>query len=194
MQPRQPWRADALLDDTVELLESCGGRGTLRVRGPSMEPTLCGGQRFAVAFSPGRPRRGDVIVFRRGGQLTVHRMLGWSAFGDGRPGLRTRGDGVPRLDPRVEPGAVIARLIAIERHDGWRDARARRAQAYGLGVALHDFLWAALYVLAERAERRVERLGWRLGLAGVVAAADRWVLGLAHRALFAICHPRIGPP
>jgi len=46
------------------------------VRGRSMEPFLRDGDRVeAVAVSPGGLRPGDLVVFEKGGEATVHRLL-----------------------------------------------------------------------------------------------------------------------
>ena len=59
----------------VELMGRVGRDGTVRVEGESMRPALRPGQRLAVDFAPERLARGDVLVFRQGDALLVHRML-----------------------------------------------------------------------------------------------------------------------
>jgi len=188
MTTGDPSARASLLEAAAELLERTGGRGVVHLRDDarSMEPTLRPGQAVAVEFAPRRLRVGDVLLFRQADYLVVHRLLGRSAFPDGRPGLRTRGDARPGLDPRLAPADVLGRVVAARRSDGvWIGFDGGPARAWARAAAWHDLAWAAAGVV-------VRPLGATGGRA--VAALDRLLLRTAHRLLFAVCHRAVAPP
>ena len=183
-----------LLDAAVEMLGRAGGHGRVRVQGASMMPTLEAGQTLAVEFSPARIGRGDLLVFRQANYLVVHRLLGRTRFPDGRPSLRTRGDGKIGLDPHVAPDRVLGRVTAVQGRDGWWDVRSPAARGYARMVALHDLFWAAVGAVAYLGDRAFRRLRIRTRLRDWAERVDRALLRLAHRALFRLAHSRVRLP
>ena len=182
-----------LLDAAVDLLGQAGRGGRVEVVGESMRPNLAPGDVLAVDFSPGPPRRGDLLLFRQAGYLVVHRLLGPARFPDGRPSHRTRGDGILAFDPHVDPANVVGRAIAQRRADGWRDRRGAGPRLYGWAVAWHDFAWGVAGIAARRVERAFGRKR-SLPLMIWVQRADRWLLGLGYRIVFKAMHRRIRQP
>lgn len=184
----------SLLDAAVELMGRSGRGGTVRVRGRSMIPTLAEGQMLAVEFSPDRLSRGDLLVYRQDGLLMVHRLLGPARFPDGRPSLRTRGDGLPTFDPHLDPARVVGRVTAFRSGDEWRTTRARRSRAYARGLAWHDYFWAASAVAARGTERLLDALHLRVPLRRWIVAVDRRTMRLAHGCFFRWAHPVVPTP
>lgn len=184
--PRFPEAWHKLSD---ELLLSRGGEGILEVRGDSMRPTLRAGRSVRVAFRAGAPHLGDLVVFRQVDYLAVHRYLGPTRGPDGATRLRTRGDGVPKFDPAVEPERVLGRVVALERPDGWWSAQGRGARGYAIALAIHALCWTTLGAWAGRIDAA---LGTRVaaGLARLDAALLRAVDAIGFRAL----HARVAPP
>ncbi len=184
-----------LLDAAVSMMGRAGRLGAVRVLGESMRPTLGSGDLLAVDFAAGEPRRGDLVVYRQADYLTVHRCLGRARFPDGRPCLRTRGDGCLALDPPVAPERVVGLAVAVRRAGAWRRLDRAPARAYAVALAGHALAWAALAVLASRTiDRALARLG-APRLAGRFAAAlDRRLLRLADRLLFSRVHRAAPPP
>jgi signal peptidase I len=170
-----------------------GRGGAVRVRGRSMEPTLSEGQVLAIEFAPERLRCGDMLVFRQVDYLVVHRLLGRARRGGGRC-YRTRGDGLPGLDPPVEPRRVVGRVIAFEAGGRWCSVRGAAARTYGRLIAWHALVWSTAGLLASRAESRLRRGGTRLALRERVEAADRRLLRAVHRGFFHRVHPEIPRP
>ncbi|HKQ62516.1 MAG TPA: S24/S26 family peptidase, partial [Candidatus Polarisedimenticolaceae bacterium] len=123
-----PGRGVELLDAAVELLGRAGRRGTVRVQGQSMTPTLASGQTLGVEFAPEALRRGDLLLFRQQDYLVVHRLLGPASFPDGRRCWRTRGDGMLALDPPVDPARVVGRVVAVQLGEEWRSLEGRWAR------------------------------------------------------------------
>jgi len=101
---------------TAELLaESLGrsGSAVIAVNGTSMHPTLQFGWR--VYLRPARAedlKVGDIAVFRGDRYLMIHRLVWKERAGEGER-LVFRGD-YNRVRERVEPAAVIARVVAVE--------------------------------------------------------------------------------
>ena len=178
----------------VELLGRAGRDATVRVQGESMRPTLQPGQRLAVEFSAEGLAVGDLLLFRQGDALLVHRLLGDARPLDGKRRLRTRGDGVARLDPAVDLDRVVGRVIAIEDSARWLSTTMGAAGAYARCVAWHDRFWAAAGFIAHYPERALGRIGVKLPLCAAVAALDRTLLELIHRVLFPRLHREIPHP
>jgi hypothetical protein len=178
----------------VELMGRAGRRGTVRVQGESMRPTLRPGQMLEVEFSPGPTARGDMLIFRQGETLLVHRLLGPARPHEGRPRLRTRGDGVLSLDPPLDLDRIVGRVVACEHREGWRSTRRRPARVYGWCLAWHGLFWAAVGVVLCRLDRRLPSSKIRRWLLPVVQAVDRCLLRWVHRALFERLHAPVPKP
>jgi len=178
----------------VDLLGRAGRDATVRVRGDSMRPTLRPGQLLAVEFSAEELAVGDLLLFRQGDSLLVHRLLGDARPLDGQRRLRTRGDGVATLDPAVDLERVVGRVTAIEDSDRWLSTRTGAAGAYARCLAWHDRFWAAAAAVAHYPERALGRVRVRLPLRAGVAALDRALLQLIHRLLFRRLHREVPRP
>jgi hypothetical protein len=177
------------LDAAADLLGRAGRLGRIPVVGDSMRPTLMAGLAILVDFRPDRTQVGDLVLFRQGGALVVHRLLARVRSRRAGPCLRTRGDGRPDLDPPVLAPSVLGRVVAVERPDGtWRSLEGPTARVYAALLAAHDHTWAALWTLAGRADRAFRRTGLATDLKGAVARADRAVLAIVDRALFRAAH------
>ena len=110
MTPRHAAIFSAFLDSTL-------GRGIgywWRPRGYSMEPAIRDGERVLVGPAvPHGLRVGDVVKYRVGDELRMHRLVEILA-GDGGPRFVLRGD-TGDLQDTVAPGDVIGRALAVER-------------------------------------------------------------------------------
>ena len=82
----------------------------LRVSGASMLPLLRAGDRVELLpVAPERLRRGDLLVFRQGEHLIVHRLVArrgasWIA----------RGDNLSAADPPIPAAAILGRVRRVE--------------------------------------------------------------------------------
>ena len=169
------------IDAAVELLARTGTRGTMIVRGTSMEPTLAPGSVIEVDFSPAHIRAGDLLVFRQAELIVVHRLV------SGRRGgklLRTQGDACPDPDPPVARDDVLGRVTALERSPGARlsldEAPARR---YARAVAAGLRVSAGLIRCASITDTLLGRIGIRPGLRPRLTTAQRAALRLAQHRL-----------
>jgi hypothetical protein len=193
MQTDPKLRAELVLA-AVELMGRAGRRGTVLVQGESMRPTLRPGQLLAVEFSPDVTARGDMLVFRQGDALLVHRLLGPAPPLEGRPRLRTRGDGVLELDPPVDLDRVVARVVAFKDGERWRSTRHRAARAYAWCLAWHNLFWAAVGAVLRRLEYRLKRSKFGLRLRPTARAVDRRLLRWVHRLLSKPMHRPVAKP
>jgi|SRR5687767_4033473 len=76
----------------------------------SMAPLVRAGDRLWLSRTVlGAVRPGDLVAYRRDGQLVVHRVLS-------RDGSRliTKGDGLSHRDAPVPPGDVVARVTVLQ--------------------------------------------------------------------------------
>jgi len=101
---------------TAELLAEALGRtgsAVIAVNGTSMHPTLQFGWRVYLRPARGDDLRvGDIAVFRGDRYLVIHRLV-WKERAGGIVRLVFRGD-YNRVRERVDPAAVIARVVAVE--------------------------------------------------------------------------------
>jgi len=193
MQTDPQLRAELVLA-AVELMGRAGRNGTVLVQGESMHPTLRPGQMLAVEFSPDVTARGDMLVFRQGDALLVHRLVGPAPPLEGRPRLRTRGDGVLALDPPVDLDRVVALVVAFKDGEQWWSTRHRAARAYAWCLAWHDLFWAAVGVVLRRLERRPHGSKIAARLRPAAGAVDRRLLRCVHRLLSRRMHRRVAKP
>ncbi len=80
------------------------------VQGTSMMPTLHPGDTCQVRLGERDVRLGDIVVYRRGQGLVIHRVV-WRR-GDW---VWTRGDALIRPDPRVRRGSILGVVVTAER-------------------------------------------------------------------------------
>ncbi len=190
---RPPLSVDRL-DAAVDLMGRSGRGAILPMKGESMLPTLRPGQLVAVDLAPSGFDLGDLMLFRQVDYLVVHRFLGPASREDGMPRFRSRGDGSLGLDAPVDRARVLGKVVAIEERGQWWSLESGGARLWAIAMALHDLCWAAAGVAAGDIERRLRRLGLRIGLQAWVARVDRFLLGVAHRSLFGRMHRRSARP
>ena len=89
------------------------GSAVIAVNGTSMHPTLQFGWRVYLRPARGEDLKvGDIAVFRGERYLTIHRLV-WKEQAEGVMRLVFRGD-YNRVRERVDPDAVIGRVVAVE--------------------------------------------------------------------------------
>jgi signal peptidase I len=97
---------------SAELLRS-GFNIRITARGSSMSPSIVTGDRITV--SPEQNLRiGDIILFRRGGEMVCHRLVRVFEKGD-ITYYQTRGDSFFSLDKPVTSDQILGRVTKIER-------------------------------------------------------------------------------
>ena len=98
---------------------AAGAPCVLQVSTGSMAPFLLPGDAVRVASLGGvEPRRGALLVVRRGGFLVTHRLVGWVGAGAGRR-LLLQGDACHRPDQPVAREDVLGVVVARRRAGRW---------------------------------------------------------------------------
>ena len=93
-----------------EILTS-SGRLRLQVLGTSMLPCIWPGEVLTLLAVRGNDVRiGDIVLFTRGRQFVIHRVVGTEG-----PDWITRGASVSQNDPPVGRQELLAKVVAIER-------------------------------------------------------------------------------
>jgi signal peptidase len=140
----------AVCCELVDDVASIAGAVRLRVTGASMLPALWPGDVIAVEYCGfAGLRTGQVVLFRRDGGLTAHRIRGFN--GDR---VLTRGDSNPCFDPPVKAEEIVGRIVNVTRggctfepkHSLWQ-----RLAAALLGRS--DFLIRVTLLLSSRLRR-----------------------------------------
>lgn len=114
-----------VVDGALDAWAATGRVSRLLVEGGSMLPLLKPGDVVELDHSRSALRRGDVVAYRAGRTLVIHRVLRTPAGSD----VRLAGDNRSLTDEAIPLEAVVGRVVGVER-DGrrWRldSARARR--------------------------------------------------------------------
>jgi hypothetical protein len=86
-------------------------------RGSSMLPTIYPGDCLMVrAFGDGGPRCGDIVLYRRGDEFRVHRLV--RILGEGSATIYVlRGDALTEEDAPVRGGELLGRVTSLARRE-----------------------------------------------------------------------------
>ena len=129
------------------------GRLRLRAWGESMLPSVWPGDVLTVKRRrPEQLERGNIVLYRRGERLFIHRVTGIQEAG-GERWVVTQGDATPHSDPPVAASEVLGCVTNIA-----RGARGVRRTRWGRAPRLASFLfrrsWSSRVVLRVHALRR----------------------------------------
>jgi signal peptidase len=103
---------DAACCDLVADVVRSKGIASLGVTGSSMLPAIRPGDVLTIKrHKQEELQPGEVVLFRRNGRLTAHRILSSSI-----DGLLTQGDSLPAMDQPVPAGEVVGLVVKIERN------------------------------------------------------------------------------
>ena len=135
---------DAAFIEVVTDLLRRGHSVRFRAKGSSMHPTIREGE--AITVAPARPaaiRRGDVILYRSARGVIAHRVAGVERGPDGALVFIPRGDASQSRDDPVEEGAILGRVVTVERGGRALNPAACRARssAVAWAVAAHLMQW-----------------------------------------------------
>jgi signal peptidase I len=137
------------------------GRVSLRVQGTSMLPWVRPGDIANIrGVSADAIRCGDVVLFRRGNRLFVHRIIEKSGA-VGAAQFRAKGDAHPTCDGLVEQQELLGRVVRIYRGGRRIDLDTPGQIALGMLISqlsLRSRFWYPLARLAAIITRPVWRL------------------------------------
>ena len=142
------------LEAAISLWGKAGKLTVLPVHGYSMAPLFQEGDQILLEYSPLRVRIGDILVFRQGDQMVVHRVLRILRNSSSTSIWIAKGDNNLCIDPPVNPEQVVGRVVIIWRSGcakqldrlswrvtGYAAAAVGRAAILALGL-LHINPWA----------------------------------------------------
>jgi hypothetical protein len=118
-----------------------------------MLPLLREGDQVLVAHGHAGVRRGDVVVFRREGQMVAHRVLR-VVDGETGPTFVTKGDNAPDLDPPLGADEIVGRVLAIRRGEWQMSLNTPAWRVLGLLIAVATLVWRKLYGWTRDLKRR----------------------------------------
>jgi hypothetical protein len=139
------------IDLALDLLSKFG-RLRLKVTGTSMLPGLLPGDVVELSGGGEAPAVGDLVLFRRGSGLVLHRVL---ASHDA--GLLTQGDGLRRPDPPLAAAEVLGKVVGLTRRNRPLPLRRRSGWRLHAGRLLfgHSQLAARLFLRWRRFSARL---------------------------------------
>lgn len=137
------------------------GRVSLRVQGASMLPWVRPGDIAVIRrITPENARCGDVVLFRRGSRLFVHRIVEKKGAAEGGR-ILCKGDAHAQPDGVVKFHELLGRVVSLYRGGRRIDLDAPLQLAFGAiwsQVSLNNGLWYPLARLAAIISRPVRRV------------------------------------
>ena len=121
--------ADVVFRAALQARAIAGHGNSITVQGTSMWPMLQPDDLAMLDLRQHGFRPGEIVVYRSGERLMVHRVLSSRA---GR--LVTAGDSRPLIDATVPTEAILGRVVEVQTADGAVDLRSTTAQALGRRV------------------------------------------------------------
>jgi hypothetical protein len=145
MSPSQLPLSDMLVEATLEAWADAGRCSQVPIQGVSMAPLLQPGDTALVVHGRQHLRIGEVLAYRLGEQVVVHRLLrrletGWLLMG---------GDNHVLPDRPIAPPSVLGRVVAVKtpgrqvRLDVWPARILGWGQAACLGGRKYRGVWRA---------------------------------------------------
>ena len=107
-----------------------------------MFPLIRNGDRVLITHGSMGVQRGDVIVFRRAGQLIAHRVLQSCEAG---ATFVTKGDNAFNLDPTLSAEEIVGQVRAIERDGRYMSLDTTAWRGFGWLIATGTLAWMRLY-------------------------------------------------
>jgi hypothetical protein len=184
-----------LLGSAVKAWDQAGMLGEVSVVGRSMVPTFPTRSRIWFVSLEDRPaRRGEILLFRQGDTLVVHRVL--VVLPDGS--YRTKGDGRAAFDEGVVPReAAFGRVVAFLRGEHPVSTLGRGARSYARILVFYSETVGLMSRLAGGLDGLLGRFRPRRPVQfvrKVVAAVDRLIIRTMDLLLFPLFHRHWDPP
>jgi signal peptidase I len=107
----------AIADAMLDIWKEVGAETSLQVSGYSMFPLIAPGEIVIVKHTDADIRAGDIVAFKRGRRIVVHRVLRVHDV-RGESVLLCRGDNNLFLDARVAKSKIFGKVLAVEKANG----------------------------------------------------------------------------
>ncbi len=142
-------KSEKIRDVFLEILNEVGQPIDVKVHGWSMIPALREGDRLVLAFTRD-VRVGDIIIFKREGNLIAHRLM--RSFKNEH---LTKGDSLWYFDPLVKKDDVLGKVTGIKRADRTIDLQSGRWIALNYLISLYSYLVGVLTPRLSSIKRKV---------------------------------------
>lgn len=152
------------LPTATELLRDTEGELHLRVSGRSMAPLIQPGDLLHVQAGNQLLIPGEVLVCQIGEQLYAHRLVRILKTDEGEESYLTKGDASIHFDQEVGKGAIIGKVIAIQRGEQHQAIDGKVWKVVNYSLAKWMWAWARAY---QRRAPQHPFQGRVLSLAGV---------------------------
>lgn len=123
--------SECVLQAVLDVWAEAGRRSRAAIQGMSMVPLLRPGEVVVVVHSREALRCGQIVAYRSGERVIVHRLVRRRREGD----LLLAGDSRVLADAPVLGGAVIGRVVAVEHEGRCVNLESRTAAVYGRALA-----------------------------------------------------------
>jgi signal peptidase I len=110
---------DSLASQIFDIWKDTKHNSTVQVSGSSMHPLIEDGDSVVVTHTHQELKPGEIVAFRKGQRIVVHRVLRCYQLGDETIYV-TRGDHNRHIDPRVHEQAIVGRVAVIVRKNNKR--------------------------------------------------------------------------
>ncbi len=150
----QPTLPSHVIEAALDVWSQAEERHFVPITGSSMLPFIQDGDRVLVAHGHTGVRRGDVVVFRREGQMVAHRVIRTHGS-DASPTFVTKGDNAPQFDPPLSADEIVGRVLAIERDARHTSLDTAAWRVLGWLIAVGTLAWTRLYGWSWALKRRL---------------------------------------
>ena len=154
-----------------------GAEAWIEATGGSMLPLIRPGDRLLVGFGAQEAVHGDVILFRHGGLVVAHRVVGIRTR-DGLRGLIAKGDNEPFATEDVAPSDLLGVVRAVDRGTGSLSSRALGGTS-GRMTARLSRLGGSLTRARTRRASSITAIPFAAGALVARAALSLWTASLA---------------
>ncbi|MBU0511046.1 MAG: S24/S26 family peptidase [Chloroflexi bacterium] len=116
-----------ILEATLKVWAETGRHNLIPVKGTSMYPSLRPGDVTLIVHGYEKFRAGDILVYRSGDQVVIHRFLRWLPDGT----LLMAGDNRQFVDTPIPVSAVLGRVISVITPSGQFSLETCGVRAFG---------------------------------------------------------------
>lgn len=140
-----------IVSAALEAWAVAGKREVIRIAGASMRPMLGNGSRVLVQFGAQDFRVGDVVVFRQGDTMTIHRIVRITyRYSDAM--FHTKGDGSFNFDPDLlNERDAIGKVVGIVRNERVINIESGFLWIVGRVLAFFSYLFGSAVKRCKRA-------------------------------------------
>jgi len=139
-----------IVNAALDIWQQTDQLNEISVAGRSMLPFFQPGDQVMITHNQNNIKRGDVIVFRQNGKLTIHRVIYRK-----ENQFITKGDNVSHYDLPVPSEQVLGRVFKVKRENQEYRIDTIRWQITGQLVVGFTLSWKFIYGLFSKGKQRL---------------------------------------